>query len=116
MKTLVRIGAVAFAGVAITMAALGMRDAGHGAAQPLTPALAPRETNALQGELLRCQAMGQAGAGDAGCLRVWAENRRRFLGLSGRQQASLPGQAIAVETKRSAALMRAMTPGSGAEN
>jgi conjugative transfer region protein TrbK len=34
----------------------------------------------LQAELVRCQGLGQAGASDGGCLKAWAESRRRFLG------------------------------------
>ena len=33
----------------------------------------------IEAELLRCQTLGDAGAKDPGCLRSWAENRRRFL-------------------------------------
>ena len=110
MKTLVRIGAIAFAGIAITMAALGMRDAAQGAPETLTSARIPRQADALRGELLRCQAIGQAGAGDALCLRVWAENRRRFLGLAGRQKASPPDPAVAAGTERPARVTPAATP------
>ncbi|MER9585359.1 putative entry exclusion protein TrbK-alt [Mesorhizobium sp. M0276] len=33
----------------------------------------------LRGELIRCQALGEAGTRDSRCLSIWAENRRRFL-------------------------------------
>lgn len=43
---------------------------------PTRPAADPAEP-----ELARCQALGEAGARDAGCLAAWAGSRRRFLGL-----------------------------------
>ena len=33
----------------------------------------------LAAEFTRCQALGDAGARDAGCLAAWAESRRRFI-------------------------------------
>ncbi|MER8421093.1 putative entry exclusion protein TrbK-alt [Mesorhizobium sp. M1329] len=33
----------------------------------------------LRGELIRCRDLGEAGTRDSACLRIWAENRRRFL-------------------------------------
>ena len=33
----------------------------------------------LAAEFARCQALGEAGAHDDACLRVWADNRRRFI-------------------------------------
>ena len=110
MKTLARIGAIAFAGIAVTLAAVGLRDDPQGTAEVTAPAFVPPEKTSLRSALLRCQALGQAGAGDPGCLRVWAENRRRFLGLAGRQEASRPGPAVAVGTERSPGLTPAPTP------
>ena len=44
----------------------------------------------LAAEFARCQALGEAGAHDAGCLAAWAENRRRFLAPDRRPMAPVP--------------------------
>jgi conjugative transfer region protein TrbK len=44
----------------------------------------------LAAEFTRCQALGEAGAHDAGCLAAWAENRRRFLAPDRRPMAPIP--------------------------
>lgn len=44
------------------------------------PALSAPADHPLRAELLRCQALGEAGARDVACLAAWAESRRRFLG------------------------------------
>ncbi|MFA5965238.1 MAG: putative entry exclusion protein TrbK-alt [Sphingomonas sp.] len=46
-------------------------------------------TDPLFGELRRCQLLGQAAAADTGCLRAWAENRRRFMAPGARPQAAV---------------------------
>ena len=56
---------------------------------PAPPAM-ERATDPLVMEFARCQALGQDGARDAGCLAAWAENRRRFLGLDRRPAAPNP--------------------------
>jgi len=90
VKTIARIGALAFAAVAITMTAIEMR-AGHQASPDPIAAAAPRPGNdPLLGEMLRCQSIGQAAASDQDCLRAWAENRRRFLVPGARRETSLP--------------------------
>jgi conjugative transfer region protein TrbK len=48
------------------------------ARQASTPTIARRDP--LQREQQRCQALGEAGAQDQACLRVWAQTRARFLG------------------------------------
>ena len=81
-KSLARAGAVAFVAVAITAAAIQMRD---GPSRPSAAAMPAPEANRdpLRAELVRCQALGQDGASDAACLRAWDANRRRFFGLAG---------------------------------
>jgi conjugative transfer region protein TrbK len=57
------------------------------------PAPAPVRTlpvDPLAAEFARCQALGEAGAHDAGCLAAWAENRRRFLAPDRRPMAANP--------------------------
>ncbi len=79
-KTLARIGAIVFVAVAITATAIEMNRKDD---RPID--FAPRgrpvaTEDPLAAELLRCSEIGEAGTRDPGCLRAWAENRRRFLG------------------------------------
>jgi conjugative transfer region protein TrbK len=76
-----RVGAFACLGVAVTMAALSLRDTGRPA--PVSPGRQEPAPHAdpLQARLLRCQQAGGAAGSDGDCLAAWAENRRRFLGL-----------------------------------
>lgn len=79
MSLFVRFGALAFAILAITLAGLALLLR----PDPAPPLPAPTSAKAiapLQAELIRCQALGEAGSGDTACLEVWAESRRRFLG------------------------------------
>jgi conjugative transfer region protein TrbK len=39
-------------------------------------------SNPLRDGLRRCQALGEAALRDDGCVRLWAEQRDRFLGLN----------------------------------
>jgi conjugative transfer region protein TrbK len=89
-KTLARIGAVALAAVAITATAIEMN---RNEETPETWASSRSNTapsDPLQDELLRCQALGEAGPRDPACLRAWAENRRRFLGPGAPPSERLP--------------------------
>src|SRR3546814_11294166 len=47
-------------------------------------------TDPLRDELIRCQALGEAGPRDPACLRAWAENRNRFLAPGARPAERLP--------------------------
>lgn len=77
--TWVRIGAGAFVLLALGVAAVQTRDGEPVLTAPL--AAAPTDNGApLVAALERCQ--GSA-APPATCEPVWAENRRRFLGLPG---------------------------------
>ena len=82
-KTLARIGAIVFVAVAISATAIEMnrKDVSPDAFATQGRPIATRDP--LQAELLRCSEIGEAGTRDPGCLKAWAENRRRFL----RQQA-----------------------------
>lgn len=79
-KLLARIGAVVFIGVAVVATAIGMNGKGE---QPDVPATRGRPLalqDPLAAELRRCAGIGEAGPRDPGCLKAWAESRRRFLG------------------------------------
>ncbi|MGY4197301.1 putative entry exclusion protein TrbK-alt [Bradyrhizobium sp. USDA 4520] len=89
-KTLARIGAIVFVAVAVTATAIEMTrkekapeswDSGRPATAPADP---------LQAELVRCQALGEAGPRDPACLHAWAENRSRFLAPGSRPTGRLP--------------------------
>lgn len=93
-KILARVGAIVFVAVAITATAIEMNR------KDISPdALATRgrpvaAQDPLAAELLRCSEIGEAGTRDAGCLKAWVENRRRFLG----QPASVSSPAPVAPT------------------
>lgn len=79
-KTLVRLGALVFVGVAIAAAAIGMS---HKDEEPPTQILGSDrqlETDAFRQVLRRCRDMGEAATRDSVCLKAWADNRAHFLG------------------------------------
>lgn len=79
-KTFARIGAVVFVALAVTATAIDMNrsDAGPETATEKLPSIARHDP--LDDQLARCSQAGEAGARDTGCLKAWADNRRRFLG------------------------------------
>ena len=79
-KTLARIGAVVFVAIAVTATAIEMTRKDDRQNSPAMQARAVTERDPLAAELARCSGMGEAGARDQSCLKIWAENRRRFLG------------------------------------
>lgn len=78
-KTLARITAVAFIGVAMTLAALQTQRVPTAPSATLAMPFDNKDTHDLSAELQRCQAIGANGANDARCLQAWAENRSRFF-------------------------------------
>ena len=89
-KTLARLGAIIFIAFAITATVFEMtrKQAAPtgGDVQPVNASVA----DPLRAELIRCQLLGEAGARDAACLRVWAENRTRFLTPGARPDPQTP--------------------------
>lgn len=80
--TWARIGAGAFVALAIGVAALQTHDGEALVAAPLAVPAAPSDaSDPLAAALERCQG---ATAQPTACEPVWAENRRRFLGLAQR--------------------------------
>ncbi|WP_426265292.1 putative entry exclusion protein TrbK-alt [Sphingomonas sp. PWP1-2] len=77
-KTLPRTVAIAFVAIAITVAVIDMRRA-PGSEAVAAPVVTVASSDPWRAELIHCQSIGQAGASDAGCLRAWSENRRRFI-------------------------------------
>tara|TARA_R110002051_G_scaffold2924_13_gene15475 strand:+ start:5803 stop:6165 length:363 start_codon:yes stop_codon:yes gene_type:complete len=91
-KTLARFGAVIFVSIAVTATAIEMTRQDELPANTVAPMVAPSAPDPLREGQRRCQRLGEAGARDAECLRVWAESRDRFLGLD-RQRAPMAPQA-----------------------
>jgi conjugative transfer region protein TrbK len=81
-KTLARIGAVVFVAVAITATAIEMNRKDASSDVFVRPSRPVAIRDPLDGELLRCSQIGEAGSRDPACLKAWAESRRRFLGQS----------------------------------
>ncbi|MEK9212937.1 putative entry exclusion protein TrbK-alt [Sphingomonas sp. 2378] len=80
-KTLARVGAAAFVGIAIAAAAIEMMREGKPVV-PVTVEVSTAPVNPMREALARCRFMGEAATRDPGCLRTWADNRDRFLGKS----------------------------------
>ncbi|WP_099864875.1 putative entry exclusion protein TrbK-alt [Pararhizobium haloflavum] len=78
-KMLARLGAVVFVAIALTVAAIDRTRQEDAPVARSAPAIEP-PVDPLRDEQRRCQQLGEAAAGDAECLRVWAETRDRFLG------------------------------------
>lgn len=76
-----RLAAIGLAGLAILVAALQARR--HPPPPLAVAAPPPAQVDPGRAELARCQALGAAGAQDPGCLKAWAEERARFLGVRG---------------------------------
>ncbi|RWL17954.1 MAG: conjugal transfer protein TrbK [Mesorhizobium sp.] len=78
-KMLARLGAVGFVGIAIAATTIELSRKEDGSATTSIGRSVAASAGPLRGELIRCQELGEAGTRDPKCLRVWAENRRRFL-------------------------------------
>jgi conjugative transfer region protein TrbK len=91
-STIARAGAIAFVGVAITIGMIEARQAPALDRDVDAGPVAAATADPLREALTRCQAIGQAGAADAACLRIWAENRRRFL--TPRSRSAEHGSAV----------------------
>jgi len=97
-KTLARLGAVIFVAIAVTATAIEMTRQDEPPANSATPMVAPSAPDPLRVGQRRCQRLGEAGARDAECLRVWAESRDRFLGLDRQRSPEVPPAASPVAT------------------
>ncbi|WEX09217.1 putative entry exclusion protein TrbK-alt [Chelativorans sp. AA-79] len=78
-KVLARIAAIVFVAIAITATVIEMTREDDPVPVGTAPSLQP-PADPLRLEQRRCQALGEAAANDADCLRTWAETRDRFLG------------------------------------
>ncbi len=89
-KMLARLGAVVFVAVAITATAIEMSRKEEASEAWPSGRAAVTAADPLRDELIRCQALGEAGPRDPACLRAWAENRNRFLAPGARPAERLP--------------------------
>jgi conjugative transfer region protein TrbK len=84
-KLFARIGAVSFVAIAITMAALELRE------EPAPPATeivtVPVENDKAEATLAYCSELGLEAASVDICTEAWAAERRRFLGQTERDAA-----------------------------
>lgn len=89
-KTFARIGAIIFVAVAITATAVELTRKEEAPKVEFVPAGEGGAADPLRIALRRCRDMGEAAARDPACLRVWAENRDRFLGRSSAPADAFP--------------------------
>ncbi|BCA57487.1 putative entry exclusion protein TrbK-alt [Sphingomonas sp. HMP6] len=89
-RTLARLGAVIFVSIAVTATAIEMTRTDETPPNPVPAIAAPAAPDPLREGQRRCQRLGEAGARDAECLRVWAESRDRFLGLDRERPSTTP--------------------------
>ena len=81
-KLFARMGAIVFVAVAVTATAIEMNRKEE---EPTSAAVLPVQdtlADPLRAGQRRCQLLGEAAARDTECLRVWAETRDRFLGVT----------------------------------
>ena len=76
-----RAGGIAAAMLALAASAIEVSREGKEAVAPV-PSMAARDPLAI--ELQRCHTVTPTSGRDDACERAWAENRRRFLGVSHR--------------------------------
>ena len=96
-KTLGRIVAVIFVAVAVTATALEMTRKEDRPASAAPHAPATSAPNPLREGLRRCQILGEAALRDGDCLRLWAEQRDRFLGFKA-PSASSASEPLAAQS------------------
>jgi conjugative transfer region protein TrbK len=87
-KILARVGAVVFISVAFTVTAIEMSSKDDEPDALATQYRSIASQDPLAAELRRCSEIGEAGPRDPGCLKAWADSRRRFLGQ--RDSATAP--------------------------
>ncbi|CAN7699105.1 putative entry exclusion protein TrbK-alt [Mesorhizobium amorphae] len=80
-KTFARLVAVIFVAVAVTATALEMTRKQQSPVGMVAGVPAPSAADPLRESLRHCQGLGGAALRDKDCLRLWAEQRDRFLGF-----------------------------------
>jgi conjugative transfer region protein TrbK len=90
-KILAQISAAAFVGIAITVAIIGLNRSDTTIETTARPAL-ETPVDPLASELMRCQALGEAGPRDTACRAIWAQSRKRFLSSGSSATRSMNGE------------------------
>lgn len=78
-RTLARIGAFAFVGIAVTLTAVQFTGRER-REEPLAAVQVAPLPDPRRAALRACRDMGEAASRDPSCLNLWSENRDRFLG------------------------------------
>ena len=112
-KMLARLGAVVFVAVAITATAIEMSRKEEAPDAWPSGRATEAQVDPLRDELIRCQALGEAGPRDTACLRAWAENRTRFLVPGARPAERLPEPPPAPRDNPAAPIDRTDQPALG---
>ncbi|TPM34690.1 putative entry exclusion protein TrbK-alt [Mesorhizobium sp. B2-3-4] len=89
-KILARVSAVVFIAVALTVTAIEMSSKEDEPDVPATRDRSIASEDPLAAELRRCSGIGETGPRDPGCLKAWADSRRRFLGQHDSATAPAP--------------------------
>ncbi|WP_336810152.1 putative entry exclusion protein TrbK-alt [Bosea sp. MMO-172] len=80
-RTYTRVAAIAFAGLAVAVAAMGMMDGSPSEGMKIDPPPRERAIADSQRQLLRyCRDKGEFALRDPICLQLWIDNRERFFG------------------------------------
>ena len=87
-RTLARIGAFAFVGIAVTLTAIQFTGSER-REEPQVVVAVSNAPDPRRAALRACRDMGEAASRDPSCLNLWSENRDRFLG----QEAERPAIA-----------------------
>lgn len=90
-KILARLGAIVFVAVAVTATAIELTRKEEAPTAATARPVEATPPDPLRAGQRRCQRLGEAAGRDPECLRVWAETRDRFLGLT--PAAASPGPA-----------------------
>ena len=92
LKTFSRLGIACFIAASVFVAVRGLDN--NCCVAKSNPD-APHQGRTIgDAELERCLALGNQAAHDSTCLRIWAENRRRFLGLDHKALPNLPAPSL----------------------
>jgi conjugative transfer region protein TrbK len=89
-KTLVRLGALAFVGVAVAATAIELSRKDDEPPTQIHGSDRQVETEAIRQILRRCRDTGEAATRDPTCLKAWADNRERFLGRPASSDEATP--------------------------
>ncbi|MDR3465261.1 MAG: putative entry exclusion protein TrbK-alt [Xanthobacteraceae bacterium] len=106
MKLLAGLGAAAVIAVAATASRLDLDAPSEMPALAIRAPAEPHSVDRLDGMLIHCAEQGEAGGRDPTCLKAWAENRRRFLGL----RPKWPDEATEVPARPASAGDATVTP------